>query len=224
MGNSAASVLPDPVGATMRTCEPARISDSARACISFNFEIPARWSNCVGPVPSDLFRFFVSNNARDRTRVIRTVRKARRTYRSALARSRARFETTHANLVWMIADSRAELRLLSELRLDESACLLIWPVCFPDCDRVLLTVIPDKTQVYPRPPSIETPLFYDPEILRSKLTVLTHSKRLEMLKPGLLCGCGWKTQRCEFSFEFPPSIDIAYQDESLCGHEQPARR
>src|SRR6266571_6805080 len=93
IGNSAASVLPDPVGATTRRCEPARISDIACACISLIFEISARWSNWASPVLPDLLRSFVSNHASDRTRAIKTVRRVRRTERRTLACVRDKVRT-----------------------------------------------------------------------------------------------------------------------------------
>src|SRR2546426_4674633 len=39
-GSKAASVLPEPVGATMRTSEPARITAMAATCIGLSCEIP----------------------------------------------------------------------------------------------------------------------------------------------------------------------------------------
>jgi len=82
IGNRAASVFPDPVGATMRRCDPARISDSARACMSLIFEISARRSNWASVVLPCLLRSFVSNHPSDRIRMIKTVRRVRRTYGS----------------------------------------------------------------------------------------------------------------------------------------------
>src|SRR6266571_5360113 len=193
MGNSAASVLPDPVGATMRTCEPARISDSARACISFIFEISARWSNWVSSVLRDLLRTFGCNTAGDRTRMIKTVRRVGRTYGSTVARSGGKVQNdAYEPGTKDYNDYPGTPRLSAKLRLDESACLLIGAVRLPDCNRILLPVSPDETQVYPRLTSIEAPLFHDPEILRANLTVLAHSKGLQLLEPGFLCGCGWK--------------------------------
>ena len=45
-GNKAASVLPEPVGATTKTSEPSTIAALAESCIRFSWTISLFWSNC----------------------------------------------------------------------------------------------------------------------------------------------------------------------------------
>ena len=175
IGNRAASVLPDPVGATMRTCEPARISDSARVCISFIFEISARWSNCASPVLPDLLRSSVTNNAGDRTRLIKTVRRAGRTHGSTLVHFGGKVgDSAYGTCIHgrKGQGQPAEWSLSAKLRLDESACLLIGTVCLPESNCVLLAVSPDETETHPRPRPVETLLFHNTKILSTNLAIL----------------------------------------------------